>query len=493
MMIMKNFYALLLAMTLFCGAVVAQSPKREFRGVWMPTVTGEYSYMSEKDMKAKLTSELDLMEKTGINAVFFQIRPASDAWYKSNFEPWSRYITGTQGKDPGWDPTRFMIDECHKRGIEFHAWINPYRVKTSPSTALSANHYYNRHPELFFEYGGQTFFDPSRQESRDFICNVIMDIVMNYDVDAIHMDDYFYPYPKPGEKIPDEVAFRGNSRGFSDIGDWRRDNVNKLIKKIHETLMATAPWVQFGISPFGIYRNQSSDPKGSHTKGLQNYDQLYADVLLWAKEGWIDYLVPQIYWEIGHPAADYAELLKWWSKNATGCRLYIGQDILRTASPDCLGSQQRAKFDLLRANGCVDGYCLYPVKQLVANPGNYTNLLKSEYNTNPALPPVVGRLESSGPHKVRKVKVVDTGDGKILFWSPGREKKAADKAVKFCVYRFESKKNINIENGQALKYVTTDNFIKLPDYGGNLKYYYVVTAVDRFNNESGKVVKKIKL
>lgn len=492
-MIMKKILSLLAVLAVFCGVVLAQSPKREFRGVWMPTITGEYTGLSEKDMKSKLVSELNLMEKAGINAVFFQIRPAADAWYKSKFEPWSRYITGVQGKDPGWDPTEFMIEECHNRGIEFHAWINPYRVKTSVNTVLSSNHYYNRHPELFFEYGGQTFFDPSRQESRDFICNVIGDIVSRYDVDAVHMDDYFYPYPKAGEEIPDEVAFRGNSRGFSDIGDWRRDNVNKLIRKIHETLQNVAPWVQFGISPFGIYRNKSSDPNGSNTNGLQNYDQLYADVLFWAEKGWIDYVVPQIYWEIGHPAADYAELLKWWGENVEGCRLYIGQDILKTAAPNCLGSQQRAKFDLMRANPCIDGYSLYPVKQLVANPRKYTDNLKAEYNIKPALPHVIDRFKGKGPHKVRKVSVVGTEDGKILFWTPYKEKNIIDRAVKYCIYRFERRKDINLDDTSALQAITVDNYIELPDYGNCLKFYYVITAVDRFNNESVKVIKRIKL
>lgn len=489
----KSFYLLLFLAVIGIASVYAQPGKREFRGAWMPTVTGEYTWKSEKEMKAKLIAELNLLEDAGINAVFFQIRPEADAWYKSSFEPWSRFITGTQGKNPGWDPTAFMIEECHKRGMEFHAWINPYRVKTSQNTVLSKNHYYYRHPELFFEYGGQTFFDPSRKESRDFICNVVIDIVTKYNVDAIHMDDYFYPYPKPGETIPDEVAFRANSRGYKDIGDWRRDNVNLLIQKIHEALMETAPWVQFGISPFGIYRNASSDPKGSMTNGLQNYDQLYADVLLWARNGWIDYLVPQIYWEIGNPAADYAELLYWWGRNIENCNYYVGQDVLRTASPKNLGTQQRAKFDLMRANPDVDGYCLYPVKQIVANPAKYTTRLKSTFNRYPALPPVIKRFEGGKPAKVRKVKVIETGAGKVLFWSAKSTRNELHNPVKYCVYRFESKRDIDLDRPSALIKVTTENFIELPDMEKSATFYYVVTAVDRFNNESAKVVKKVRM
>ena len=196
----KEFiYILLLAASAF-GDVAAQSgPKREFRGAWLPTVTGNYMGMSENEMKSVLLQELNALENIGINAILFQIRPEADAWYKSDFEPWSRFITGSQGKNPGWDPTAFMVEECHKRGIEFHAWINPYRVKTNNGNSLSSNHIYYNHPEWFMEYGGQTFFNPALQESRDFICFVIRDILSKYDVDAIHMDDYFYPYPKDNE------------------------------------------------------------------------------------------------------------------------------------------------------------------------------------------------------------------------------------------------------------------------------------------------------
>lgn len=492
---MKN-RILLMLMLLICSFSVhggnkgGNSPKREFRGVWMPTVTGQYKGMSEKEMKARLIKELDMMQEIGINAVIFQIRPEADAWYKSTFEPWSRFITGTQGKDPGWDPTKFMIDECHKRGMEFHAWINPYRVKTSQMTVLDPRHLYFRHPEYFFEYGGQTFFDPSLQASQDFICNVIKDIVLRYDVDAIHMDDYFYPYPKPTESLPDFYSFKGHSRGFENIGDWRRDNVNKLINKIHETLMETAPWVQFGISPFGIYRNVSSDPNGSKTKGLQNYDDLYADILLWDQKGWLDYVIPQIYWEIGHPAADYEELLDWWSKNIHHSKLYIGQDVARSVKN---ANQQRQKLNMERANGNVDGYCMWPIKELVNNTGNYASVLKKEYNCKPAIPVVIDRFKEFKSEPVSKLKVVNTSYGKYLFWTAPKVKDCFNKTTKYCVYRFDKKKDISIDKADNILCITTDNHVKLPEVKGKKKYYYVITAFDRFNNESKKKIKKVKL
>ena len=259
--------------------------------------------MPTDKLKQTLINQLNSLQGAGINAIIFQVRPEADALYASQYEPWSRFLTGVQGKvpEPYWDPMQFMIEECHKRGMEFHAWINPYRVKTSLKNELSPIHIYNSHPEWFVTYGDQLYFDPALPESRNHICKVVTDIVSRYDVDAIHMDDYFYPYPIKGKDFPDDASFARYGGGFSNKADWRRSNVNILIQKIHETVRGLKPWVKFGVSPFGIYRNQKSDPLGSDTNGLQNYDDLYADVLLWARKGWVDYNIPQIYWQIGHP------------------------------------------------------------------------------------------------------------------------------------------------------------------------------------------------
>ncbi|HIT84062.1 MAG TPA: family 10 glycosylhydrolase [Candidatus Avibacteroides faecavium] len=486
---------LLIAATAACTAIAAAQtpPKRELRGVWMPTVTGEYMGRGEKEMKAKLTRELDTMARLGINAVFFQVRPEADAWYESRFEPWSRFITGTQGRDPGWDPLEFMVDECHKRCIELHAWINPYRVRTSQATRLDRRHIANRHPGMFMDYGGQTFFNPALSESREFICNVVKDIATRYDIDAIHMDDYFYPYPKAGEQLPDYYDFKERGRGFADIGDWRRDNVNKLVKQIRDTIDSAAPWVQLGISPFGIYRNEASDPRGSKTRGLQNYDDLYADILLWVEQGWLDYVAPQLYWEVGHPAADYGELLGWWSDNVPeGCLLYIGQDVARSVRGE---NQQRDKLDGLRAEGRVDGYCLYPVKEVMANTGGYADVLAADYNATPALPPVARRFEGMRPAKPRKARVIDTSDGKVLFWRTKKVKDCFKQPVKYCVYRFDRKKDINLGSPLAIVAVTSDTHVRLEEGTGGRrkKQFYVITAIDRFNNESARMVKKVKL
>lgn len=215
-------------MLAFALSANAQSrcPKREFRGAWIQCVNGQFQGMPTEKMQQLLVNQLNTLQRAGINAIIFQVRAEADALYKSSYEPWSRFLTGVQGRMPSpyWDPMQFMIDECHKRGMEFHAWINPYRAKTKGTTALSPIHPYNKHPERFVSYAGQLYFDPALPENRKYICKIVRDIVSRYDVDAIHMDDYFYPYPNPGEDFPDNISFAQYGRGYSNKADWRRNN-----------------------------------------------------------------------------------------------------------------------------------------------------------------------------------------------------------------------------------------------------------------------------
>ena len=283
--------ALLFSLTVAAQFQPERYPKREFRAAWIQAVNGQFRGIPTEKLKQTLISQLNSLQEAGINAIIFQVRPEADALYASQLEPWSRFLTGVQGQAPNpyWDPMEFMIEECHKRGMEFHAWINPYRVKNKLDDELASTHIYNRHPEWFVVYGDQLFFDPALPESREHICRVVGDIVRRYDIDAIHMDDYFYPYPIKGQDFPDNESFIRYGENFTDKGDWRRNNVNLLIEKVHKTIREIKPWVKFGISPFAIYRNATTDPLGSRTGSLQNYDDLYADVLLWLREGWVDY------------------------------------------------------------------------------------------------------------------------------------------------------------------------------------------------------------
>lgn len=494
------FFLLLMAGGVFAQVQTGSAyPKREFRAAWIQSVNGQFRGMPTEKLKQNLIGQLNSLQKAGINAIIFQVRPEADALYASRLEPWSRFLTGVQGKapEPYWDPMQFMIDECHKRGMEFHAWINPYRTKTTLKSELAPNHVYNIHPEWFVTYGDQLYFDPALPESRRHICMVVSDIVSRYDVDAIHMDDYFYPYPIKGKDFPDDASFARFGGGFSNKGDWRRSNVNVLIKKLHETIREIKPWVKFGVSPFGIYRNESSDPLGSKTKGLQNYDDLYADVLLWAREGWIDYNIPQIYWHIGHPVADYETLVKWWARNTENRPLFIGQSVMNTvqnADPKNPSiNQLPRKMALQRAYQTIGGSCQWPASAVVENAGKYRDALIAEYHKYPALPPVFDFMDNEAPAKVRKMKPVWTEDGYILFWTAPKYKEEMNRAVQYVVYRFNDKEKVNIDDPSHIVAITRDNFYKLPYEGGKTKYRYVVTALDRLHNESKSVGKKIKL
>ena len=480
------------ALLLFVVATVCANTVREFRGAWIQCVNGQFMGMSTADMQKTLTYQLDELQKDGANAIIFQVRPECDALYNSSIEPWSRFLTGEQGKAPSpyWDPLQWMIEQCHKRGMELHAWINPYRAKTKTTHVLSPKHIAHKRRDLVFEYDGQYILNPAYDENRQYICHVVGDILRRYDVDGLHIDDYFYPYPAAGCTIPDENLYRRNPGGHSNIGDWRRYNVNLFMKEMHDTIRAVKPWVKFGVSPFGIYRNKKSDPNGSDTRGLQNYDDLYADVLLWINNGWVDYCVPQIYWQIGHPTADYKTLIQWWDRNASARPLYIGEDVERTVkykdddNPN--QHQMPAKYKLHDFANNVQGTVLWYAKAAVDNIGNYGMMLRNVYWRNPALQPLMPFISKKQPGKPRKVKMVWTSDGPMLFWTAPKTKSKskdwASNAHQYAVYC-----------DGTLVAVTSDTFFKLPYVDGKTKHTYVVTSLNRIHNESKAVKKKIKL
>ena len=487
-MMNKRIWVLALFLVVMC-AVGAQM-KREFRGAWIQCVNGQFLGMGTEKMQQTLSYQLDELQKDGVNAIIFQVRPECDALYPSSIEPWSRFLTGVQGEAPSpyWDPLGWMIEACHKRGMELHAWINPYRAKTKTTSQLAANHIASRRPDLTFSYDNQLILDPGRDENREYICKVVTDIVSRYDVDGLHIDDYFYPYPTAGQVIPDANLFRANPKGFRDIGDWRRDNVNIFIKELGETIHRLKPWVKFGVSPFGIYRNLKNDPYGSDTNGLQNYDDLYADVLMWVNNGWVDYCVPQLYWQIGHSAADYETLIAWWNKHAGARPPYIGEDIERTvkyADTNQPGTHQMdAKFRLHQQMPNVKGTVLWYAKTAVDNIGNYGSLLRKKYWRYPALPPSMPFLDNKDPKKPLKVKVVWTDDGPVLFWNEPKAKKWGDKVGRYVVYRFAKGEKVNLRDPSHIVTITSDFFYRLPYQGGDSKYTYVVTSLDRVGNES---------
>ncbi len=462
-------------------------------------MNGQFKGLSKEEMQNMLTRQLDELEKDGVNAIIFQVRVECDALYKSNYEPWSRFLTGTQGKSPGWDPLAWMVDECRKRGMEIHAWINPYRAKVKDYNTLANTHVCFSKPGNWFEYDGLYILNPGIPENRDYICKIAADIVSRYDIDGFHIDDYFYPYPVAGKEINDRKQFAlYNEEGFRNIADWRRDNVNLFIKQLSETIHSLKPWVKFGVSPFGIYRNKKSDPlNGSDTNGLQNYDDLYADVLLWANNGWIDYCVPQIYWEIGNKAADYDTLIRWWNKYCGSCPLYIGEDIEKTVKyPDLSNrnkNQMEAKFRLHAQMANVKGTVLWYAKLAADDYGNYGSVLRRKYWRYPALQPLTKNIGGKAPAKVKGMKTVWTKDGYMLYWNAPKGKTWRDTAVRYAVYRFDKDEDVNLDNPSKIVAITPDTFLPIPYATGKTNYTYVVTALNRTQNESAAAKKKVKL
>ena len=481
-----------MAVSLAWLAASAENPKREFRGAWLHVI-GQTQWQEKSTEQAKkyIVDQLDKLHDAGCNAVIFQVRPTADAVYKSDLEPWSAWLTGKRGKapDPMWDPMEFCLEEAHKRGMEFHAWLNPYRVTSTAKEVLPSNHVSRMEPQRFFRYNGQVLFDPAYQENRDFICKVVDDIVNRYDVDAIHIDDYFYPYPKKGEPIPDDASFLKYGLGMTK-NDWRRHNVDLFIEQLHKTIKKRKPWVRFGVSPFGIWRNKHTDPRGSESSGLQNYDDLYADVILWAKKGWIDYLAPQLYWNLDTKAAPSRKLVKWWNDNASGVDVYVGQDVKRTMDVADPGNKDRNELDtkmkLARNLPNIKGNIWWHGYWVTGNYKGAADSLAMKYQSTIALPPAYGD-KSIRPHGVKEVKIEKEGDQEYLVWTPAShgQKESATDAVRFVVYEFFPGEKQDINDSQTIIALTP--YTKVMINGKTKGSTYAVTALDRMNRESEPV------
>ncbi len=480
------------------------SPKHEFRAVWVATVVN-----IDWPSKPGLTTEaqqneaiqiLDLQQQLGMNAIILQIRPAADAFYRSELEPWSRYLSGNPGEapEPFYDPLEFWISETHKRGMELHAWLNPYRVAQKSSEPLAGNHIAFQHPDWILEYGGKLYFDPGVPEARDFVIKVVKDIVARYDVDAIHFDDYFYPYPLKND-FPDTTSFANYHKHFfpENKANWRRDNVDKTIKMLNDTIKATKPWVKFGISPFGVWRNRIDDPEGSETNaGATNYDQLFADVIKWQKNGWIDYLLPQLYWQIGHPLVDFELLSNWWKDHAYSRAMYIGHGIYKSNPESAteewtMPGELPKQIRLLRAKIEIGGSAFYSSNHFNRNLMGFQDSLKLNLYKNPAIVPPMTWIDNTPPKPVLKFKK----SGKKIKWKVEETLDEMNKAKQFVIYLNEKGKTFDAQNSNFIFKITSGSDYKFSKLNKKRKKYEVRVAVlDRLKNESelSKVV-EIKL
>lgn len=441
-------------------------PKREFRGVWVATVSNidwpSAKGLSPEIQKKEFVKLLDVLQSCNINAVIVQVRPKADALYHSATEPWSAYLSGRQGQDPGYDPLEFMVAQAHERGMELHAWMNPFRITTGEGLqSLSMRNAARRYPQWTVNFGGRYYFNPGLPQVREYLLGVVAEVVGKYDIDAVHLDDYFYPYPVRGASFPDKVQWECYGREkFPDIADWRRDNVNTLVRELSDTIKKIKSYVRFGVSPFGIYRNSSSHPSGSATNGISNYDDLYADVELWLREGWVDYVVPQLYWENGHSAADYAELLRWWSSNSGQAQLYIGHGIYNI-SPSGKKAVWRTtdeiarQIDMQRLNMRSIGSVFYSAKYFMSNVCGLTDRIRTGYYTAQALVPPVKRLGSTEPAPAQELRAYADGKNVSLRWQKP-DVVHSDAVYSYArpryyvVYRFASGNYKNLNDASAI-------------------------------------------
>jgi uncharacterized lipoprotein YddW (UPF0748 family) len=493
-----NLCLFIILLTASVPGTAQNPPKREMRAVWIATVENidwpSSSLLSSEAQKKELTGLLDIIKGYNLNTVILQIRPSADAFYESDLEPWSQWLTGTQGKapEPFYDPLEFVIMECRLRGLDVHVWLNPYRAVRDTSFHKTApGHVSNIHPDWVITYGATKYLDPALPQVRDHVAHVVSDIVRRYDIDAVHMDDYFYPYRIAGLEFPDDSSFSvfHGEYAADHRDDWRRNNVDRVIKQIHDSIKAIKPYVEFGISPFGVWRNADVDSSGSATTaGQTNYDDLFANVLKWQKEGWIDYVAPQLYWQIGMQAADYKILAEWWNRNTYGCQLYIGHGIYRL-DPESNTEAWRSSDEIIKQIKLnrnlenIAGSIFYSAKFLRSNPLELRQNLMQEFYRYPAIPLVNSRVAGIIPgsplhvamnRKLFKIK---------LSWGKNSNTKT------FIIYRFSKGETHDFTDPANIFRVNSSTSLQFRSNRSTrlTLYNYAITALSPTNIESGGI------
>jgi uncharacterized lipoprotein YddW (UPF0748 family) len=475
-------------------------PKREFRAAWVASVSNidwpTSKTLTPTQQRSEYISLINSHKLSGMNALVVQIRPSCDAFYGNSMEPWSEWLTGTQGTPPNpyYDPLTFLVDETHKRGMEFHAWFNPYRAVVSSGSSVHNSHISKTHPEWILQFGSPyKMLDPGIPAARNYVIQVILDVVKRYDIDAVHFDDYFYPYEGVGTK--DSMSWRLYGGGFTNKDDWRRANVNSLITMLRDSIKYYKPWVKFGISPFGIWRNASSDPLGSQTSGFESYSGIYADSRRWVQLGWIDYIAPQIYWNIGYSVADYSILVPWWSNNSFQRHFYVGQAAYRIGSSGAwlVYTEMPNQIRLNRTFQQVKGSIFFSSKSITNNLGGFRDSLRNNLYLYPALVPRMPWKDSIPPNSPRNLLAVKDSISQTitLTWNKPTIAADGDSARYFVVYRFNHPDSINYEDPRFIKIITANDTTKFTDNISGLlnkKFIYAVTSVDRLHNESNPTV-----
>src|SRR5690625_5289756 len=475
------------------------APLYEFRGVWIASVANidwpSRPGLDAETQKRELLWTLDQHQISGMNAIMLQIRPTADAFYDDGKEPWSYYLTGKQGEapQPHYDPLAFAVEKAHERGMELHAWFNPYRASQDlDPNKRSENHISHTKPEWFFTYDGKTYFNPGIPEVREYIIDVILDVVKRYDIDGVHFDDYFYPYPGE-DPLPDKDTYEkyGADR-FESIEDWRRDNVDLLIKELNEAIHAEKPWVKFGISPFAIWRNKKEDDRGSETNGFSSYSGLYADVYKWGQEGWMDYVNPQIYCPFGYPPAPYENLLDWWDQHSFDRHVYVGMAAYRAmGTKDGWEdkSQLPRQIRALREKENIHGSVYFSSRSLMNHLAGLTDSLRADFYHHPALPPTMPWLDDVPPEPVTEINASVIENQYVrLRWEAPAAAADGDESYGYVIYRYPEGENVNGKEARHIIHISyrpdTFFFDILPQ--DEDAFIYEVRAIDRMKNISEK-------
>jgi len=494
---MKNT-ALTLFVLLIARGISFCQPKYEFRAAWVATVENidwpSKKGISTDSQKVEFIRLLDMHRRNGLNAVVVQVRPATDAFYPSPYEPWSEWLTGKQGLAPSpfYDPLQFMIEETHKRGMEFHAWCNPYRaVYAIGRSSIAPNHITKTHPDWFVSYGGTLYFDPGNKKAQEYVARVIRDIVRRYDVDALHFDDYFYPYRVPGVEFPDERSYLKYGNGMTKE-DWRRSNVDSIILQLSRVIKEEKKYCKFGISPFGVWRNVSKDPDGSDTQaGQTNYDDLYANILLWLKNGWIDYVAPQLYWEFEFKRVAYDILLDWWGRHTYGKQCYIGLGVFQAGSNPAWRdrTQLTRQVQAYRDNPQVAGAIYFSSKSFEKNPNGWSDSLRRTYYKYPALIHPMDWIDTTKPHEPLSRTEYNKKDSILTTWLT---KGSSDDELRgFAIYRSGTAAPLS-DSTLVFEFIPYDQVasfgIRARDLVQAGGFSYFATAVSRTNVESKPIL-----
>lgn len=470
----------------FMSAVCVFSQKREFRALWVATVANidwpSKAGLSVEHQKQEAIAILDTMVAMNFNTVIFQVRCAGDALYKTQLAPWSKYLTGTEGKNPGYDPLAFWIEESHRRNIELHAWMNPYRVSMDLASDHGQAHVENFRPDWIVEYGGKKYLNPGIKEVSDYVVKIVAEVVAKYDIDGVHFDDYFYPYPVVNKEFSDDRQFAVRDNKTVTLAEWRRDNINNFIRNVNGSIKQIKPYVKFGVSPFGVWRNASTNEEGSNTRGgVQLYDDLYADAPYWARMGWLDYIAVQVYWARSNPYAGFNVLSDWWKRQCADRNYYLGLGLYKLNSGNSNKDWEKpteilAQIEKSRSYG-IDGFAMFSAKHLNRNLNGLQKELKKDVLKKPALQPLMPWLDNTVPAS----PVITHSDKKSLMWE-----NVTDEKCSYVVYLYNEDADFNKEDTKFIYMTTCENSLTFSKVKGakNKKYKLRISAIDRLGNES---------